>query len=148
MVAVDHMNQRPRMGTLLLFAVGSSVLLGLAARLSMRFVALESGMAGAFSFGGSLEVIVLGIMIGAPLALLFLTMRRHVAMPAPFAGVLYGVAVFSFLTLVPLPAARSALASTPDPPSATAGAFGLVFVAWGIALEFLSSHVEKRARQS
>jgi hypothetical protein len=43
----------------------SGLALGLAARLAMRFVALESGMAGGFSAGGSLEVIAFGAIVGA-----------------------------------------------------------------------------------
>ena len=113
------------------------MLLGIAARLVMRLVAMESGLAGAFSVGGSLEVAAFGALIGAPVAWLFFVLRPRVKLRIPWAGVLCGLGVFLLFSLIPPPAARSALAATPDTPAATALAFAVLFVAWGWILEYV-----------
>ena len=51
---------------------------------------------------------------------------------------LFGLAVFGVLALAPPPAARSALADTPDTPAATAAAFALCFAVWGAGLEHIA----------
>jgi hypothetical protein len=119
----------------LLAAGGCGVALGIAARIAMRFVARESGLDSAFSVGGSLEVVAFGALVGAPIAWLFFAVRPLVRLPVPWAGVLAGCGLFLVLSLVPLPAARSALAATPDTPAATALTFAVVFIAWGWLLE-------------
>ena len=121
----------------LLPAAACGMLLGIAARLVMRFVAMESGLDGAFSVGGSLEVAAFGALIGAPGAWLFFVLRPRVNLPIPWAGVLCGLGLFLLFSVIPPPAARSALANTPDTPAATALAFAVLFVAWGWILEYL-----------
>ena len=121
----------------LLPAAACGMLLGIAARLVMRFVAIESGLDGAFSVGGSLEVVAVGALIGAPGAWLFFVLRPRVSLPIPWAGVLCGLGLFLLFSVTPPPAARSALANTPDTPAATALAFAVLFVAWGWILEYL-----------
>ena len=118
-------------------AAACGVLLGIAARLVMRFVAMESGLDGAFSVGGSLEVVAFGALIGAPIAWLFFTLRPRAHIRFPWAGLLCGLGLFLLFSLVPPPAARSALADTPDTPAATALAFAALFVAWGWILEYV-----------
>jgi S1-C subfamily serine protease len=49
-------------------ALCAGVWLGIAARIAMRFIALEAGVSPGFSSGGSLEVILFGAMIGMPVA--------------------------------------------------------------------------------
>lgn len=124
---------------LLVTSVLAGLLLGVAARVVMRFVALESGLDPGFSAGGSLEVIAFAALVGAPLAGIFLATRRRIAVPLPWAGLVYGAAVFSVLVAWPPAAARSALEGTTDTPAATTAAFGLLFIAWGVALELLAT---------
>jgi hypothetical protein len=121
----------------LLPAAACGVLLGIAARLVMRFVARESGLDGAFSVEGSLEVVIFGALIGAPVAWLFFALRPRVSLRFPWAGVLCGLCLFLLFSLAPPPAVRSALADTPNTPAATALAFALLFVAWGWILEYV-----------
>jgi hypothetical protein len=118
-------------------AAACGVLLGIAVRLVMRFVAMESGLDGAFSVGGSLEVVAFGALIGAPVAWLFFVLRPRVNLRIPLAGVLCGLGVFLLFSLILPPAARSALANTPDTPAATALAFAVLFVVWGWILEYV-----------
>jgi hypothetical protein len=116
----------------------AGVWLGIAVRVAMRFVALESGVSVGFSVGGSLEVVAFGAMIGTPAALLFFVLRPRWPGSSPWAGVLCGLLLLAVLAILPLPAARSALRSTPDTPAATATAFGIAFVAWGLTLDYLA----------
>ena len=119
----------------------SGLALGIAARVVMRFVALESGMSGNFSIGGSLEVVAFGAILGVPIAFLFFALRRRVKMGRPWPGVICGLALFAVVAVVPPPAARSALTATPDTPAATALAFAALCVAWGVWLEVLAGRV-------
>ncbi|MGH9350385.1 MAG: hypothetical protein ACRD26_24305 [Vicinamibacterales bacterium] len=116
----------------------SGLLLGVAARVTMRFVALEARMPVGFSLGGSLEVVAFGAIIGSPVAFVFFALRSRVQARRPWPGLLCGLILFGVLSAVPPPAARSALAATPDTLAATALAFGVLFVAWGLVLEYVT----------
>ena len=120
-----------QLNRMLLISCVSGAFLGVAARVTMRFVALEAGVSPAFSLGGSLEAVAFGATIGTPVALLFFGFRSQVQGWQPWVGVLCGLSLFGVLSVVPPPAARSALSATLDTPAATASAFGVLFVAWG-----------------
>jgi hypothetical protein len=123
---------------LLIVSCLSGALLGVAARVTMRFVALEAGVSAGFSVGGSLEVVGFGVLIGTPVALLFFAVRAQGPRGSPWLGLLCGVSLFGVLSAVPPTAARSALAATPDTPVATVLAFGVLFVSWGAGLEYVA----------
>lgn len=120
----------------LLLAVCAGLILGVAARGAMRLVALQAEVAPAFSWGGSVEIVVLGALVGAPVALVFWACRERFHLP-PWSSVAAGLLVFGALAVWPPPSARSALRGTPDAPSLTGLAFGGVFLVYGIALEVL-----------
>jgi hypothetical protein len=122
----------------LIAACLSGAILGLAARVAMRLVALEAGVAVGFSPGGSLEVVAFGALVGAPVALLFFALRAWRRVRHPWLGVLCGLALFCVLGTIPPPAARSALATTPDTTLSTALVFCVVFVGWGVMLEYFA----------
>ena len=117
------------------WSVASGVALGIAVRLAMRFVALEACVPHGFSLGGSLEVVAAATLVGTPLTAAFLAMPPRLTAAARCPGLLLSLGLFALLALLPPPAARSALADTPDTPAATAAAFALCFVAWGVALD-------------
>ncbi len=100
----------------------------------MRFIALEAGMAPGFSSGGSLEVILFGAMIGIPVALLVWICRAKWRLPFWF-GTIAGLALFVILSVFQPPAARSALAGTPDKALWTTVLFAAVFVLYGAVLD-------------
>lgn len=126
------------MGRLSLLSVAAGLVLGIAARAVMRFVALESGLDAGFSIGGSFEVVAFGALVGVPAAAVFLVARRRRSRRGWWPGLLFGAAMFAALTAVQPPAARSALAGTPDTPAATAVAFALLFLGWGLGLEWMA----------
>jgi hypothetical protein len=117
-----------------MLAICAGAVLGIAARAAMRIVAWQSGVHASFSLDGSVEIVVFGIMLGAPIALLYWAFRRRVALPW-WTGVAAALVLFAILALWPTPSARSALASTPDAPLATAAIFAAVFVVYGVTLE-------------
>lgn len=118
-------------------AVLWGLVLGLAIRVAMRFVALEAGMSPGFSTGGSLEVVGFGALVGAPIAMVFFLLRPKIGVRGPGPGLLVGLTMFAAFALLPPPSARSALAATSDSPSATAALFGGVLAAWGLGSEYL-----------
>jgi hypothetical protein len=121
---------------LLAWALGAGLGLGVLMRLAMRFVALEACVPPGMSAGGTLEVIAAGAIAGGPIALARLALHR--GHPTRWLGASIGLTLFVVLARWPPPAARAALAATPDTPAATAAAFALVFLAWGCALDGLA----------
>lgn len=123
---------RIHLGAALLAAVG----LGIGARAVMRVIALASGLPGSFSPGGSLEVVLFGALIGFPVALGFFAVRDRVRLRAPYAGAAVGLTTFLVLMIAPPSAARSALAGTPDPAPVTALLFAVLFLLFGVGLDW------------
>jgi hypothetical protein len=120
----------------MLLALCAGGVLGVAARVAMRIIAWQAGVNAAFSLGGSVEVILLGVLVGAPGALLYWACRRRFTLPA-WAGIVAALLLFGVFAAWPTPSARSALVATPDAPAATAVVLAMVFVVYGAALEAL-----------
>ncbi len=129
----------------LIASLCAGVWLGVAGRAAMRVVALEAGVNPEFSAGGSLEVVAFGVILGAPVALAVWGCRARWPLPS-WTGVAIGVLLFSIMALVQPPAARSALAGTPDSPVLTAWLFGLAFVSYGAVLDALWHWTLARSR--
>lgn len=124
------------LGAHFLPALFAGIMLGFGARAVMRVIALASGLPGSFSVGGSSEVILLGALVGLPIALGFFALRGRVPLRTPYPGAFLGILLFLALALRPPPSARSALAGTPDLPVATALLFCGLFLLFGIGLEW------------
>ena len=118
--------------------MASGLLLGVGVRAAMRFVALEACVPEGFSLGGSVEVVAASASLGTPVAAALFAVRRRVPVLPRWTGPGVGATLFAALALFPPPAARSALADTPDTPAATAAAFALCFVAWGLAIDWIA----------
>lgn len=134
--------ERNRSGVARFVGIGiaSGVVLGIGARLVMHLIARESGVAAGFSLGGTLEVILFGLIVGAPAAWAFLGLAPLTRIRRPFPGLVWGFVLFVGLALAPPPAARSALAGTPDTPWVTATLFCSLFLLWGVGLDTLERH--------
>lgn len=117
-------------------ATCAGLALGVAARVGMRLIALQADASPEFSFGGSVEVVLFGIIVGTPVALIVWVCRYRFRLPAR-TGVIAGLVLFGVLALWQPPATRSALRATPDAPIATGAVFGAVFVVYGVVLDAL-----------
>lgn len=122
---------------LVLRSVTAGLLLGVGARGLMRLIALEAGLPGSYSPGGSLEVVLFGLIIGAPVALGFQLIRPRIPLRRPLAGLALGSAMLLVLALWPPDSARSAFEGTPDTPGFTLVGFWLLFACWGAFLEWM-----------
>jgi hypothetical protein len=118
-------------------ALVAGLALGAGARLVMRFIGLASPGQEGFSWGGTLEVMALGMLIGAPLAFFFLMMRRHLEWRRPLGGLVMGTVLFGASALQPPSSAREAMAGTDDPTLATALLFAALWIGFGLLLELL-----------
>ena len=112
-------------------ALVAGALLGAMARMAMRLLAWLAGGEGGFSRGGSVEIVVFGALLGAPVALAVFALRRWRGWSHPWVGVWTALALYLAALARPSPSAQSALAASPLPEWAILGVFGLVFVAFG-----------------
>ena len=119
-----------------IFGISAGVWLGLASRIAMRIVAFEAGTNVGFSAGGSLEVVAFGTIVGAPVALVLWACRRRWQLPR-WSGTAAGMLLFFILVVFQPPAAKSALAATPDMPLATALLFAAAFASFGVLLDVI-----------
>jgi len=122
--------------------------LGVGARLLMRLIALEAGLPGSYSLGGSVDVVLFGLLLGGPIAAGFWLIRPRLAWRRPFAGVALGTMLLALFALLPPASARSALAGTPDTPLFTLLGFGLLLIGWGAALELVARPARARSGRS
>ncbi len=110
------------------------LVLGLGGRIVMRVLALITGTGGGFSVGGTLEVVLTGLVIGLPAALLFSVVRGFIPGSGWWKGPAFGAALLLSLVLLPPPAARSAAAGLGHLPL-TVTLFGVLFVLYGLIVE-------------
>lgn len=134
----------PLWGRRLGYAILAGLAFGVAARIVMRVIAWTAGSTEAFSWGGSIQVVAMGLLIGAPIALFFLMLRSRLEWKPPWAGVALGASLFTASALRPLPSAQSALTGTADPPLATAALFAALWIGYGLLLEWFHA---RSARQ-
>ena len=88
----------------LLSGVIAGVVAGVFSRVAMRLVALDAGAEPSFSVGGTAVILAMGAFMGAPLGLLFVSVKQWLPGPQLVRGAGYGVlALLAFLVLlVPL----------------------------------------------
>jgi hypothetical protein len=137
----------PLWGRRLGYAIAAGIALGAAARIVMRLIALNAGSVEDFSWGGTIEVVVLAVAIGTPIALFFLALRSHLEWPKPWGGVALGTSLFAATALRPLPSAQSALAGTADSPLATAALFAALWIGYGLLLESFHARLSRSISQ-
>ena len=80
----------------------AGVLMGIVARASMRAFAIAEGQRPSFSVGGTLTVIVVfALVLGAPLALLYVRFWRPLGIAPGWHGLAFGAAVLVVLVAIP-----------------------------------------------
>ncbi len=126
----------------LLAGLAGGLVLGVGGRVAMRLIALGAGLDPGFSWGGSVEVVATGLMIGVPAGLVFIALRRLIPGPSIWRGAAFGVLLFLALVIVPPPAARSASESV-GRLLLTVGLFGPLFVLYGIVAELVARRLRR-----
>jgi protein-S-isoprenylcysteine O-methyltransferase Ste14 len=116
-------------------AILAGGLLGAAARLAMRALAWLAGTSGGYSRGGSVEIVVFGALLGAPIALAIVLLRQWRGWRHPWIGLWIALALYLGALARPSPSAQAALASSPLPAWTILLVFGLVFVAFGLWID-------------
>lgn len=115
-------------------AVGAGLLLGASARGAMRLLAWMSGSTG-FSRGGSVEIVMFGALLGAPVALAILLVRHWRGWTHAWVGLWTALALFAAALARPSPSATQALASSPLPRWVVLAVFGAVFALFGLWID-------------
>jgi len=82
----------------LLAGLAGGILWAVAARLAMRIVAVIDGGGTSFSVGGTIVVLLAGVLIGMPLALLFALLRRRLPTSTVSSGLIAGAILALLLT--------------------------------------------------
>jgi protein-S-isoprenylcysteine O-methyltransferase Ste14 len=115
-------------------AAGAGLLLGAGARGAMRLLAWMSGSTG-FSRGGSVEIVIFGALLGAPVALAILLARQWRGWTHPWVGLWTALALFAAAVARPSPSAAQALASSPLSRWTVLAVFGGVFALFGLWID-------------
>jgi protein-S-isoprenylcysteine O-methyltransferase Ste14 len=116
-------------------ALLAGVLLGTAARLAMRVLAWLAGTSGGYSRGGSVEIVVFGALLGAPIALAILVLRQWRGWRHPWIGLWTALALYIGALARPSPSAQAALSASALPGWQILLVFGLAFVAFGLWID-------------
>ena len=119
-------------------AASGLLVLGLVGRLAMSVTALLAGQALRWSLGGTVDVLLFGLLLGAAAGLAYGALRARLPRPSLLAGAAWGALLFLLLLAVPPPAARSAFGGVSQVGvPAVLALFAAVFLLWGLALEAL-----------
>ncbi len=123
--------------------LAGAVIGGIGARLAMRVVALVVGSQPSFTLTGTVLIVLMGAILGIPLGLLYIALRRVWRGPDGWLGLLMGVTLL-LLLVVPLftsqPGGEFGLLS----PLAGIALFGVLPVGFGLALAWLVPFLERR----
>ena len=109
------------------------LILGIGGRLLMRLIAMLAHVKPDLSFGGTLEVIAFGLLVGLPSGLIFVWIGRFIPGGHLLKGSIYGVLVFLVIVLLPGEAMKAALGFRELLP-VTVAMFAALFTVFGIVL--------------
>jgi hypothetical protein len=119
-------------------ALGGLLVLGLVGRAVMSVTAVLAGHALRFSLGGTADVLLFGLLVGAAAGVPYGAIRPRLPRPSRLTGMGWGLALFLLLAAVPPPAALSAFGGVSHVGLPVVLAlFAAVFLAWGLVLEAL-----------
>lgn len=122
------------------FLLGA-VILGFGGRLIMRLIAWHAGLEGGFSWGGTLEVILLGGITGG-FAGVFFPIWAQIPLKNWINGVTYGTVVYTAFLILPI-SGKAAAKGFPEMQLQIYLIFGFLFMGFGAALAYLSMRNSK-----
>lgn len=116
---------------------------GIGARIAMRVVALAAHQATDFSVGGTVGILMMGAIFGAPFGLLFATVRRWLPDTGPRTGLLFGGLV---LLLMGLPFYLGPLAEEGQNGNRllAVGMFAALFIVFGMVVALVYPQLDRR----
>lgn len=120
---------------LIIGALVGTLIIGLGGRLAMRVIALMGGLSGGFSWGGTIEVVLLGLIIGAISGGLYGLVRNYFFSNQWLAGALFGLFVFLAILLLPIDG-KGAAKGFPDLKIVVYLIFGVLHLAFGIVTAY------------
>jgi len=116
--------------------ISGTLILGVGGRLMMRAMAVIGGLTGGFSWGGSLEIVILGSLIG-------LCSGTFLGISFPFSfqnkliwGLLHGILAYLMILILPIDG-KGAAQGFPELQLTIHILFGGLFLLFGIGMAFL-----------
>lgn len=116
--------------------IGGTVIVGIGGRLAMRSIALLAGRQGGFSWGGTWEVVALGLIIGVLSGIVYAMVEKYGLPNESLNGAIYGIFVFVMLLILPI-GGKGAAKGFPDMQPTIYLIFGILLVVYGVLLAFL-----------
>lgn len=115
-------------------AAAGALWLGVLGRAVMSVIALAAGQSPRWSWGGTLEILLMAAVVSAVVTAAWMGLRRLVPFLRRGRGALPGAIVFLGFALVPPPSATSALAGIGQRGLSTV-LFGVLLVGYGMIVE-------------
>ena len=114
-------------------ALLGALILGVGGRSLMRLIAVVAGISTGFSWGGSWEVVLLGVITGALAGLFYPFFKGILSLPHWAGGLLYGAIIFGVFLLIPI-GGKGAAMGFPELLWLTYTGFGLLFLVFGLTV--------------
>lgn len=124
-------------------AVSGAIVLGIGGRLAMRVVAVAAGYGGAFSFGGTIEIVLAAAVYGAIGGVALVALSPWLGVWGR--GITAGLGIFA-LGLGVSQAARSAADTVPDQARRALVLFALLFLVYGVLTSLVAQRLGVFAR--
>lgn len=128
-------------------AVPGLLVLGIGGRLVMSLIAWRAGIPVGYSLGGTLEVIITGVLFGLGGGLIYGTLVAVWRSDRVSIGAAFGLLYFAVLALYPPAAARSAASGVPQERPLVLFAFGALFVAYGVSVAAMMRRTDRNVRR-
>ena len=128
----------------LIGAVVGLLILGIGGRLVMSLIAWRAGIPVGYTVGGTLEVMITGVLFGLGGGLIYGILAAVWRLYRPAFGAAFGAVYFTGLALYPPAAARTAALGVPQQRVLVLLTFGALFVVYGASMAALM----RRARDT
>ncbi len=117
-----------------LASVVGGLWLGMAGRAVMVLIALAAGHALRWSWGGSIEIVVFGVILAAVAVPAWMALRHWFPALRVASGLPFGLILFGIFAVLPPPSAQSAVAGIGQR-SLSLVLFGVLLVVFGLLVE-------------
>jgi len=124
--------------------MAGAVVLGVGGRMVMRALAVIAEREVEFSFGGTIEVVAFGAIIGSIAGAAFVAIKKYLPGAAPLKGMSFGLLAYLTLAIVQPPSVERSAAAFAGFLSPMVLMFGAVFLLYGIALAIAEDGLSRR----